>query len=647
MCGFAGFLTSESIEGVAMSAALEPMIRSLAHRGPDQEGSWTSPEDGIALGFRRLAILDLTDEGHQPMRSASGQFVLTFNGEIYNFRELRKELEDKGHRFRGRSDTEVILASFEDRGIEDSLVRFNGMFAMAVWDSHRNVLVLARDRLGIKPLYVYREQGFISFGSELKALVEGPTFDKTVDKGALESYLRYLYVPAPATIYSNATKLLPGTFLTIESAKEALGEARSYWSLESACAEAEGSPIASADEAAERLEELLKSSVKLRMIADVPLGALLSGGVDSSTVVALMQEISDQAVKTFTIGFGGGEHDESAHARAIANHLGTDHRELTLTGQDALDIVPRLAMMFDEPHADPSQIPTYLVSELASREVTVALTGDGGDELFAGYNRYLFGVRTIDGLGRIPKMPRRVLESGLSAVSPETWARAYRGVTGLLPGAEAHRLPEQKIRKIIDLLGAETESDMYRSLMSVWQHPNQLIADPVGGPDRADDIVAGEWPRALIDRMMLADQSTYLPDDLLAKVDRASMAVSLEARVPLLDHRIVELSWRMPEDAKIRDGVTKWALREVLYKRVPRELIERPKTGFSVPIDEWLRGPLRAWADDLLSSASLGDSELLEPDAIVPAWEAVKDGRGSGISIWAVLMFQAWKDHWC
>lgn len=646
MCGFAGFLTSKPMPSEAIAAALKPMIDCLAHRGPDQQGVWESPEDGVGLGFRRLAILDLTEEGHQPMISTSGRFALTFNGEVYNFGEIREHLFAQGHRFRGHSDTEVILAAFEEWGVEASFPRFNGMFALAVWDRREKTLVLARDRIGIKPLYVYQEHGYISFGSELKALERGPAFNKSLDLSALGSYLRYLYVPAPQTIYRHAIKLLPGCYLSIRSADKSLPPPTPYWSLEGVFADGSKDPIRSGEEAVEQLEDLLLDSVRLRMISDVPLGALLSGGVDSSTVVALMQEVSERPIKTYTIGFDEEEHDESQHARVLAQHLGTDHTELMLTGQDARDVIPQLPTMFDEPHADPSQIPTYLVSRLARSEVTVVLTGDGGDELFSGYNRYRFGASTIDRLSRLPRLPRQALGSGLLSLGPKMCARAYRIATSLIPGVTAHRLPEEKIRKIGYLLKASSQSKMYRSLMSAWQYPDRVVARGDLLLDRAEEIVAGPHPASLIERMMLADQMVYLPDDLLAKVDRTSMAVSLEARVPILDHRVVELSWRIPQSMKIRSGVTKWALKQVLYKRVPPKLIERPKTGFSVPVDAWLRGPLREWADDLLSPESLQKCEFLEAAPIVREWEAVKSGTGSGLSVWTILMFRAWQARW-
>jgi asparagine synthase (glutamine-hydrolysing) len=646
MCGIAGFLTSERMDSNAISAALGPMIDCLAHRGPDQKGTWSSPEFGVGLGFRRLAIVDLSAEGHQPMASASDRYTMIFNGEVYNFGDLRKTLETRGHRISGHSDTAVILASFEEWGVVESLPKFNGMFALAVWDAQEKLLTLARDRLGIKPLFVFHRPGFTSFGSELKALTRAPSFERQLDPSSLESYLRYLYVPAPQTIYKNTIKLLPGCYVQLRSADQDVGEPIPYWSLNDAYHRSQATQITSDQESVELLEELLLDSVRMRMISDVPLGALLSGGIDSSTVVALMQEVSDRPVKTYTIGFGEAEFDESSDARVIAQHLGTDHTELKVNGNDALEVIPQIPTMFDEPLADPSQIPTYLVSKLARRDVTVVLSGDGGDELFAGYNRYRFGVDTINRVRAIPAIPRRLIGSGLGMVSAATLARAVRIAASVVPGMSAPRLLDEKIRKVRHLLPLDSRAEMYRSLMSIWQRPSELVNNMGVVPDRAHGILMGHHPVSLSDRMMLADQTTYLPDDLLAKVDRASMAVSLEARVPILDHRIVELAWRMPPTAKVKGGVTKWALRQVLHKRVPSSLMDRPKIGFTVPIEAWLRGPLRSWADDLLSPDKLGKCDLLRAAPILHEWNALKAGNGSGIAIWTVLMFQAWREEW-
>lgn len=621
------------------------MARTLAHRGPDQEGAWASAEAGIALGFRRLAIVDLSKEGHQPMASESGRYVITFNGEVYNFPELRRRLEGLGHRFRGHSDTEVLLAGFEAWGVEETLPLLNGMFAFAVWDAQERTVTLARDPLGIKPLYLYREAGLVAWGSELKALVAGPSFDRSLDPAAVEQFLRYLYVPAPLTIYQNARKLLPGTFLRLRDAGAGLPEPNAYWSVSQVFEGRATDRLTSPDECVERLDALLREAVKMQMVSDVPLGALLSGGIDSSTVVALMQEVSDQVVKTFTIGFDEGEHDESEHARAVARHLGTDHTELRLSAGDALEVVPMLPEMFDEPHADPSQIPTYLVSKLAREHVTVALTGDGGDELFGGYNRYLSGPALIRRLQNVPPVARRVAAGILRTVPPSALASGYKAGARLLPGRE-QRLVEDKIRKVGHLLAAPEWPEMVRSLMSAWQSPHLALRERGSAEDRAVSILSRHGGDDLVEAMMLSDQSVYLPDDLLAKVDRASMAVSLEARVPLLDHRVVELAWRMPMEAKIRDGKTKWALRQVLFRRIPRELVERPKTGFSVPIDAWLKGPLREWAGDLLTPSSLSRCGILEPAPVARAWSEFQSGRTGGLEIWAVLVLQAWSARW-
>lgn len=621
------------------------MADAIQHRGPDDSGVWVDAAAGIGLGFRRLAIVDLSAHGHQPMRSASGRFIIVFNGEVYNHRSLRRDLESSGCRFRGHSDTEVILAAFEQWGIDRAVRRFIGMFAIAVWDASRQELSLIRDRLGIKPLFVYHRDGLVSFGSELKALLAGPEFDRTLDASALTSYLRYLYVPAPQSIFRHAQKLRPGHILTIADPAAPLPASRAFWSAEAAASEGQAAQFAGSDEEAiAELETLLTDAVRLRMQADVPLGALLSGGIDSSTVVALMQASADRPVKTFTIGFDQQEFDESAQARAVAKHLGTDHTELHLTGSDALAVIPRLAEMFDEPLADPSQIPTFLVCELARREVIVALTGDGGDELFGGYNRYIHGERVIAGFERWPSLLRRLSASGLTCFPPHAWNRMRDTLRPAFPAAGQTRLLGEKIHKLGDLLRAESPQRMYRSLLSAWQDPEDLV---VGGslgaslesrPDADTRLDLMEW-------MMLADQTSYLPDDLLAKVDRASMAVSLEARVPILDHRVVEFSWRLPRKLKVRDGRGKWILREILYKHVPRALVDREKMGFSVPLAQWLAGPLRNWAGDLLLS---DDTETLLQSAVVQKhWDRFLAGDSSNCAgLWALVMFRAWQNRW-
>lgn len=646
MCGFAGLLTTTGLSRDELTDYACRMIGPIAHRGPDDSGIWVDETAGVAFGFRRLAIIDLSPHGHQPMRSPSRRFIMVFNGEVYNFKDLRRELEQHGHRFQGHSDTEVILAAFEQWGIQEAVRRFVGMFAIAVWDAHRRELSLLRDRLGEKPLYVYREPGLIMFGSELKALVAGPSFDRTIDRGALASYLRYLYVPAPKSIFRRATKLLPAHVLTVSDPLLPLPAPEPYWSPREVALRGVTHPLtATDDEAIDQLDELLVEAVGCRLYSDVPLGALLSGGIDSSTVVAMMQEASSQPVKTYTIGFVEEEFDEARHAARVAQHLGTDHTELRLTGEDAHALIPRLPEIFDEPLADPSQLPTLLVSQLARQHVTVALCGDGGDELFGGYNRYVYGTRVLPRVNRVPRALRQGVGAGIGTVPAAAWDRLHRCAAAVVPRVPHQRIGE-RIHKLGALMSAESVGGMYRSLLSAWQQPEELVADCRAGEDENERILNGSQPPDLLERMMLADQLTYLPDDLLAKVDRASMAVSLEVRAPLLDHRIVEFSWRLPPSLKLRGTLGKWVLRQVLYRRVPREIVERPKMGFSVPIDRWLRGPLRMWAEDLLSPQALGRSGL-DPAAIVRAWRDLLEGRRrAGAGLWAVIMFQAWRARW-
>ena len=646
MCGFAGLLTTRAFTHEQLTGYAGAMSEPITHRGPDDSGTWVDPEAGIALGFRRLAILDLSPAGHQPMRSVSGRYVVAFNGEIYNFSALRHCLETDGHAFRGGSDTEVILAAFEQWGIRGAMGRFVGMFAMAVWDAHRRELSLVRDRLGKKPLYVYYEPGLIAFGSEIKALAAGPAFDRSIDRGALAAYLRYLYVPAPRTIFRNTIKLPPAHLLTIASAALPLPSSECYWSLRDVAAESLRHPAAGEPaEIVDELDALLTEAVRCRMQADVPVGALLSGGIDSSAVVALMQEVSARPVRTYTIGFDEEEFDESSHAARVARHLGTEHTDLRLTGDDACAVVPGLADIFDEPFADPSQVPTLLVSRLARQHVTVALCGDGGDELFGGYNRYVYGARVLPRLDRVPYLVRRSVAAGLACVPAVTWDCAQQLASVVAPRLPARRVGE-RMQKLRSVMTAVSTGEMYRTLLSAWQRPEMLLGEPDPGTDLTAEIVNGSEPADLLDRMMLADQTMYLPDDLLAKVDRASMAVSLEVRAPLLDHRVVEFSWRIPRSLKLRGTQGKWALRQVLHRRVPSDLIERPKMGFSVPIDTWLRGPLKSWAHDLLSSRN-GAGEWLDSKAVSRTWSDLQQGRPyAGVAIWAVVMLHAWREKW-
>jgi len=647
MCGFAGFLATADQSSDALAYSVRKMIESITHRGPDASGTWVDERAGFALGFRRLAIIDVSPAGHQPMRSASGRFVIAFNGEVYNFENLRDELEPHGAVFQGHSDTEVILAAFEQWGIVPSLKRFVGMFAMAVWDTERRELTLVRDRLGKKPLYIYREPGLVTFGSELKALFAGPSFDRAIDQEALSSYLRYLYVPAPRTIFKHARKLPQAHVLQLVDPGAPLPAPKPYWSVRQAALDGLANPLGGSEEdRLEALDGMLKDAVRCRMRSDVPLGALLSGGVDSSAVVALMQEQAGRPVKTYTIGFADESYDEAKHAAAVAKHLGTDHTELCLTGTDTHELVQRLPGIFDEPFADPSQLPTLLVSQLARQQVTVALSGDGGDEVFAGYNRYVVGTRVLPRLNRLPGVLRRPIGAGIERVPVAAWDRMHAMASQFVSRAPMPHFGE-RIHKIGQVMHASSIGGMYQSLMSAgWQRPEQIVRHQAMD-EPAEQLLDGEEPGHLLDRMMLVDQMVYLPDDLLAKLDRASMAVSLEVRAPLLDHRVVELSWRLPRSLKLRGQVGKWALRQLLYRRVPQSLIDRPKMGFSVPIDRWLRGPLRPWAESMLADATRERDEWLDPAAVSRGWKRLIDGEpAAGLSIWAVVMLQAWRVTW-
>ena len=648
MCGFAGFLTATPSTEEQLVAAAERMAATIAHRGPDDHGTWAEPAAGVALAFRRLAIVDLSAHGHQPMQSPSRRFTISFNGEVYNHAALRRELEARGIRFRGHSDTEVILAAFEAWGIPAALTRFLGMFAIAVWDAERRTLTLARDRMGKKPLFIHAGGGLVSFASELKALRAGPAFDATIDHEALASYLRYLYVPGSQSIHARVRKLEPGHYVEIADPRAPLPPAVSFWSIQDVASRGEAHPFEGNDmEAVNELERLLGIAVGERMFADVPLGAFLSGGIDSSTVVALMQQQASRPVKTFSIAFDQEEHNEAEHAARVARHLGTDHTELMVSGREALDVVPRLADIYDEPMADASQVPTFLVCSLARREVTVALSGDGGDEVFGGYNRYVYGQRMLGRVQRLPAPARWLIAAGIGSVGTDGWDRAYRAVSPLMPSHMRQRLPGDKLHKLGRLMRHDSEAAMYRSLVSVWRDPRALVNGASHGTGVLERTLAARTPSGLLERMMLADQSTYLVEDQMTKVDRASMAVSLEVRVPILDQRVVEFSWRLPSHLKVRDGVSKWALRQVLYRHVPREIVERPKMGFSVPVGPWLRGPLREWAESLLDARKLGDGGLLRPEPIRAAWRSLLAGSDdSALGIWAVLLFQQWRMRW-
>ncbi len=662
MCGFAGLLLDPSLGLESLARRLGPMSDALVHRGPDDQGLWEDPEAGVGLAFRRLSILDLSPAGRQPMTSAGGRYRMVFNGEVYNFRSLRDELRSVGVAFRGDSDSEVVVNAVEQWGVGPALERFIGMFALALWDTRERVLWLTRDRLGIKPLYLARVPGGVAFASELGALTRFPGFSSPLDAEAVGLYLRYLYFPAPLTPFRRVRKLRPGhlvrlTAADVEGAAESapLPQGEAWWSVARARADGEahargnGSGIdpGSDRRAVDDLEALLRDAVSLRMIADVPLGALLSGGIDSSVVVALMQQLSTSPVRTFTIGFDDPAHDESAAAREVARHLGTHHTALPVSGQDALDVIPRLPSIFNEPLADPSQIPTWLVCRLARRDVTVALTGDGGDELFAGYTRHAAGGRLIPRTQRVPALPRRLMGEALQGLREPTWDR----LATLLPGGGSVRLAGQKAHKLGRLMKAPTPADAYRTLLSTRAEEFRAGGAVFGEDDPLEELLrhltAARGKGITLSHMLEADQSYYLPDDLLQKVDRASMAVSLEARVPILDHRVVEFSWHLPDAMKIRGGRGKWILRELLYRHVPRALVDRPKTGFSVPLAPWLRGPLQQWAGDLLTAPSVGAEGIFDGPRLSRAWDDFRAGRSDdALSLWVVLMFQAWRAEW-
>jgi asparagine synthase (glutamine-hydrolysing) len=647
MCGFAGAFDPDT-EAAAWPSRLAGMASALRHRGPDDEGFWHDAETGIGLAFRRLAILDLSAEGHQPMLSATGRYVIAFNGEVYNFRALRDELAASGARFRGSSDTEVMLAAFEAWGLAASVPRFVGMFAFALWDRTERRLHLVRDRIGIKPLYWGWSRGSLLFGSELTALRRHPSFEARLSRDAVASFLRFNYVPAPHAIFEGFRKLEPGCVRTFDLATAARGgEGRlaAYWALADVAHHGLAHSFAGDErDAVVELERRLGDSVALRMIADVPLGAFLSGGIDSSLVVALMRARATGPVRTFTIGFEEKEYDESPWARAIAKHLGTEHTEHVVTATEALAAVPRIASLFDEPFSDSSQVPTLLVSELARRHVTVALSGDGGDELFAGYKRYALFADLKRILSRVPRGARRALGRVLGAVPVAPANRLFGFADPWLRRYGSGGAAGDKIRKLAELVALPDDRALYLDLLSHWKHPELLVPGSMAQERLADLARCPAGFGDPLHPLMFDDMLAYLPDDILVKVDRTSMSVGLEARVPLLDHRVIELAWSLPLALKARNGGTKWALRQVLYRHVPADLLERPKMGFGLPIDVWLRGPLRAWADDLLSPSRLRREGLLEPGPIQEKWrEHVSGRRNWHYYLWDVLVLQSWR----
>ncbi|HEY0111873.1 MAG TPA: asparagine synthase (glutamine-hydrolyzing) [Allosphingosinicella sp.] len=645
MCGIAGFIGGRFDHGgQAAGAVLARMTGAIAYRGPDSAGAWIEAEHKVALGHRRLAILDLSPAGEQPMVSPSGRYITVYNGEIYNHLELRERLTGP---WLGHSDTETLLAAIEAWGIEKALKQCAGMFALALWDREEKALILARDRLGEKPLYYGWQskgaEGAFLFGSELKALTHHPAFRREIDREALALFTRFNYVPAPHSIYSGIFKLPPGSFLTLrpDGGEPAI---TTYWSAAEVAASGAADPInIGPEEATDALERILCKTVAQQMISDVPLGAFLSGGIDSSTVVALMQAQSSRPVKSFSIGFHEAAYNEAEHAGAVARHLGTDHTELYVTPEDALAVIPSLPSIYDEPFADASQVPTLLVSRLARKQVTVALSGDGGDELFAGYNRYHLAARNWGRISKVPRPLRRAAAKGLEALSPEQWNKVAGALAPILPVPLRLTGPGEKVHKAARGLASGSADELYRGLVSSWSDPGEVVIGGVEPATLGPETLARLDGLGTCERMMALDMLTYLPDDILAKVDRAAMSVSLETRVPLLDHRVVEYAWRLPLDLKLRGGRSKWVLRQLLYRHVPRALIERPKMGFGIPIGAWLRGPLRRWAEELIDERRLRGEGYFRPEPIRAAWDAHQSGCSNvQYQLWAILMFQSW-----
>ncbi|WP_435988090.1 asparagine synthase (glutamine-hydrolyzing) [Sulfitobacter sp. SH22] len=653
MCGFCGFWESGTADRSNYNIGLS-MADAIASRGPDSTGAITLDQDRLVLAHRRLSIIDTSDAGLQPMVSASGRFKIVYNGEIYNHQALRLALSEEGASpdWHGHSDTETVLACFEALGVEATLSRLEGMFAFAVWDRDIACLTLARDRMGEKPLYYGTIDGVFLFGSDLKAFERHPRFDPNVDRDALTAFIQRSYVPGPSSIYKEIKKLQPGhvinvTWMNSDNAQPEISN-NTFWSLKDAIERGRAAPYhGGRTDAATDLDTLLTEVISSQMIADVPLGSFLSGGIDSSLVTAIMQKVGGKPVKTFSIGFDDPQFDESASARSVAEHIGTDHVELIVTPDHLMNIVPLLPDIYSEPFADSSQMPTFLVSELARRHVTVALTGDGADEIFGGYNRYLAAGKIWKHTSKVPTPIRRALGHYALAVSRANWDRLFNSLAPVLPPRLRVRMPGEKIHKIGRLLKQRTRQKYYESLISMVDNSQALV---IGGEmplTIVNDAAAQPETDSFEHWMMAVDALTYLPDDICAKVDRASMANSLETRAPFLDRRIVEFAWRLPLDYKIVNGRSKQILRDVLSNYVPRSLFERPKMGFGVPFGHWLRGPMRDWAEHLLSEERLKEDGFFDPDAIRAAWAAHLAGKGSNeYMLWNVLVFNAWLDRW-
>ena len=649
MCGLSGFLDNNlSRSSESLKALSHKMCSTLVNRGPDDFGSWVDQKSGIAMSHRRLAIQDTSLAGHQPMVSRSSRYVIVYNGEIYNYRILRRELKKTGYIFSGQSDTEVLLAAIEIWGLNMALSKFIGMFAFALWDRSNRELYLARDRVGEKPLYYGFFGNVLLFGSELKALEIHDSFIKKINRDAISLLLRYNYIPAPYSIYDNVYKVKPGTFLAIKPQKQKISITEHvYWSFRNIVKrERPNNKINNYEEAMLSVKDTLTESIRGQMIADVPLGAFLSGGIDSSLVVSIMQSLSSNRIKTYTIGFDYSEHNEAYDAKSIANYLGTEHTELYVTASQALDVIPKIPNIFDEPFADSSQIPTYLISELARTDVTVSLSGDGGDELFGGYNRYHQGYSTWKNLSRMPYPINYICSEIIHSINPDKWNILYNYLGKYIANRKDHKNIGDKLYKMADIVKINNPQDMYSSLISFWSNTEEVVlnsSEPMSIPRDYDN-----WIGSLDDRenMMFLDTISYLPDDILTKVDRSSMAVSLESRAPFLNHSVIELSQRVPIEMKIKNGQGKWILRNILNDFIPSNLIDRPKTGFGIPIAEWLRGPLKEWAESLIDSSRLKDDGYFNPALITDMWKKhISKNRNYGHHLWSILMFQAWLER--
>lgn len=657
MCGIVGVMSTRSS---VSEGQIRGMSACLAHRGPDDCGTWLSKDAAVGIGHRRLAILDLSAEGHQPKCSVSERFVVSYNGEIYNFQELKSELAAKGHQFRGTSDTEVLLAAIEEWGFERSLPRLTGMFAIAVWDLRERRLHLARDRMGEKPLYYGWSNGSFLFASELSAVRAHPGFVPEVNRAALTKLLRHGYVPAPLSIYRGVFKLPAGCYLTVDYAdadgvpqsfsEYADGDAnlrpQRYWSLAIVAGRDnlhsfDGGP----EDAYRRLTELLTEAVSRQMVSDVPLGAFLSGGIDSSTIVALMQRCSTRPIRTFSIGFNEEGYNEAPYAKRIAAYLGTEHTELYVSPREMLEVVPNLPRLYSDPFADSSQIPTVLVAQLARQKVTVALSGDGGDELFGGYPRYFFTQKLWGAISPVPRPIRSLLAKSIEALTPKQWNLILRPFAPLMPKSIRRGEEAEKLLRAAALLPSKNSAELYYRLFSIWSDAESVVRGATPAPTifLRPDL----WPTGVseFELMMWLDSVHYLPDDILVKVDRAAMASSLETRVPFLDHRVVEFAWSLPPHLRINPKEPKWLLRRILSNHIPKDLFERPKMGFGAPVDQWLRGPLREWAEELLREKRLREEGFFEPAPIREKWAEHMSGRRNWQAIlWNVLMFQSWHE---